>query len=79
MSTEISANKKKKGIRNISDYRGEKIKRARLLGTEYINYNGNIVPAKKTGEACRLVLKYYVDFNNNYNIKIISELILFYF
>ena len=69
MNTEINI-KKKEGVRNISDYKGVKIKRARLLGMEYVNYKGNVVPARKTGEACRLVSFTYVNFNNNFNINI---------
>ena len=45
--------RRKRGFRNIDLYKGNKIKLARVQGTEYINYRGNVVRARKLGPPCR--------------------------
>lgn len=42
---EIPLKKKKKGVRNISDYRCSKIRTARVKGVEYVNWKNKTVPA----------------------------------
>lgn len=45
--------KRKKGVRHVSDYKKEVIKRSRLLGKEYVNTRGNVVMKKtNTDENC---------------------------
>ncbi|XP_063219665.1 uncharacterized protein LOC134529465 [Bacillus rossius redtenbacheri] len=51
--------KRKKGVRNVEEYKCQRIKRARLQGKEYANYRGNVVKTKSTTESCRCARKCY--------------------
>ncbi|XP_063237439.1 uncharacterized protein LOC134539381 [Bacillus rossius redtenbacheri] len=51
--------KRKKGVRNVEEYKCQRIKRARLQGKEYANYRRNVVKTKSTTESCRCARKCY--------------------
>jgi len=44
--------KRKKDVRNRSEYQSEVIKQALVKDTEYVNYAGQTVPAIITGQCC---------------------------
>lgn len=50
---EVNNMKGKKRRINTSDYKRNKVKRARVKGTEYVTSKGKLIPEKKTGDDCR--------------------------
>lgn len=48
----VDKNKRKRGVRNVEDYKVNRIKKARICGSEYTNYKGNIKQARKTRTPC---------------------------
>lgn len=48
----VDKNKRKRGVRNVEDYKVNRIKKARICGSEYTNYKGNTKQARKTGTPC---------------------------
>lgn len=44
--------KKKRGVRNTSEYKSEIIKLARIKGKAYTNWKGESIPAVKPGDSC---------------------------
>ena len=57
MSGIESPKKKKSGITHPENYKRNIIKKARVSGTEYVGYDGEIKQAKKVGPPCRYVRK----------------------
>lgn len=51
--TTIVSNKMNRGIANPSFYKRNIIKQARVKGTHYINWKGNLKPEIKQGEDCK--------------------------
>lgn len=58
MSSNIDedAEVKIKKRRNEVEWKRNKIKRLKAEGKQHVNWKGNIIPARSTGETCRLVL-----------------------
>lgn len=48
-----SIHKRKRGERNESEYKVNKIKCARVHGEEYLNYKGKLVVKQTTGPPCK--------------------------
>lgn len=51
---EIMVNsKRKKGVINSDNYKRNKIKKAKLMGIEHVNWAGNLVPSKLPSTGCQ--------------------------
>lgn len=45
--------KRKKGVRNDIHYRRNVIRNAKVAGEKHLNWKGNIVEKRKTGDSCK--------------------------
>lgn len=45
--------KRRKGVRNDENYKKNVIKKSRVEGSEYVNYKGRTILARKQGAPCR--------------------------
>lgn len=64
--------KKRKGAVNSDLYKRNVIKKARLTGTEYVNYAGKTVAARTTGEHCKCKMKCLIKFKDDDFISILK-------
>lgn len=64
-STEVSNSKKRKGVVNSDLYKRNVIKKARVVGKEYVNYKNNRVTARSTGDDCNCKLKCFSKFSDD--------------
>lgn len=64
-SAEVSNSKKRKGVVNSDLYKQNVIKKARVVGSEYVNYKNNRVKARSTGDDCKCNLKCFSKFSDD--------------
>lgn len=50
---EVTSKKRKKGVKNVSDYKSEVIKKSRVKGETYTNWRGHAVESVTLGPDCR--------------------------